>query len=164
MPKVIENLRSRLIGEAQKQVREAGYSAMTIRSVAKACGVGTGTVYNYFPSKDALLAAGMLEAWNGCMERINAAADANELFRGIYDELRAYAAENGALFHDSAAAASYAGAFSRYHAVLRAQLAAPVRKICRDDFTAEFIAEAMLTWTMAGKEYEMIYSVIEKLL
>ena len=53
MPKIIENLESRLIEEAQKQIEEAGYSAVTIRSVAKACGVGVGTVYNYFPSKEA---------------------------------------------------------------------------------------------------------------
>lgn len=164
MPKIIKNLRSRLIAEAQKQVRETGYSAMTIRSVAKACGVGTGTVYNYFPSKDALLAAGMLEAWNKSVERITAATSADELFRCIYDELRAYAEENGALFHDLAAVASYAGAFSHYHVMLRAQLAAPVREFCGDDFTAEFIAEALLTWTIAGKEYEKIYSVIKKLL
>ena len=40
MPKIIENLESRLLAEAERQIREDGYSAMTIRSVAKACGVG----------------------------------------------------------------------------------------------------------------------------
>ncbi len=50
MPKIIENLQSKLIEEAKKQIEEAGYGAMTIRSVAKACGVGVGTVYNYFSS------------------------------------------------------------------------------------------------------------------
>ena len=34
MPKIIENLENRLIEEARKQIEEAGYSAMTIRSVA----------------------------------------------------------------------------------------------------------------------------------
>ena len=50
MPKIIENLKDRLIAEAEKQIAESGYGAVTIRSVAKACGVGVGTVYNYFPS------------------------------------------------------------------------------------------------------------------
>ena len=53
MPKIIENLREKLVREAQYQVEERGYSALTIRSVANACGVGVGTVYNYFASKDA---------------------------------------------------------------------------------------------------------------
>ena len=43
MPKIIENLESRLIAEAKKQIEESGYGTMTIRSVAKACGVGVGT-------------------------------------------------------------------------------------------------------------------------
>ena len=51
MPKIIENIREKLLIEAKKQVMENGYSSMTIRSVATACGVGTGTVYNYFPSQ-----------------------------------------------------------------------------------------------------------------
>ena len=53
MPKIIENLDQRLKEEARRQIRESGYSAMTIRSVAAACGVGVGTVYNYYPSKEA---------------------------------------------------------------------------------------------------------------
>ena len=40
MPKIIENLESKLIEEAKKQVEQSGYGALTIRSVAKACGVG----------------------------------------------------------------------------------------------------------------------------
>ena len=40
MPKIIENLESKLIAEAKKQIEESGYSAMTIRSVAAGCGVG----------------------------------------------------------------------------------------------------------------------------
>ena len=56
MPKIIENLEKRLIAEAKRQIAESGYGATTIRSVAKGCNVGVGTVYNYFPSKDALIA------------------------------------------------------------------------------------------------------------
>ena len=65
MPKIIENLRVRLMEEAKRQIAESGYAFMTMRSVAKGCGVGIGTVYNYFASKNALLAAYLLEDWNG---------------------------------------------------------------------------------------------------
>ena len=44
MPKIIENLPERLAEEARRQIEASGFSAMTIRSVAKACGVGVGTV------------------------------------------------------------------------------------------------------------------------
>ena len=37
MPKLIENLKARLIAEAKRQIEEAGYGAVTIRSVASSC-------------------------------------------------------------------------------------------------------------------------------
>ena len=63
MPKIIENLREKLVCEAKRQVEELGYANLTIRSVAAVCGVGVGTVYNYFSSKDSLVAAFLLEDW-----------------------------------------------------------------------------------------------------
>ena len=56
MPKIIENVREQLLAEAKKQVFEHGYADTTIRSVARACGLGVGTVYNYFSSKEMLIA------------------------------------------------------------------------------------------------------------
>lgn len=166
MPKIIRDLESRLIEEAKKQIEEFGYGAMTIRSVAKACGVGVGTVYNYFPSKDDLLATFMLSDWNQCITAINAVSTYSDspraVARCIYDQLLAYANLHKAIFRDEAAAASFAGSFSRYHTLLRSQLAAPLRKFADSDFAAEFAAEALLCWTMAGKDFDDIYGMIGK--
>ena len=70
MPRIIENLKDRLIAETQKQIEENGYGALTIRSVAKACGVGIGTVYNYFQSKEELIAKHLLDDWKQCIAAI----------------------------------------------------------------------------------------------
>ena len=166
MPKIIENLEVRLIAEAKKQLEQSGYSALTIRSVAKGCGVGVGTVYNYFPSKEALLATYMLENWNACMERIQIASqtatEAKTVLHCIYTQLLQYSEEHRAVFRDEAAASAFAGSFGHYHRLLRAQLAAPLRKFCESDFAAEFVAEALLVWTMAGKEFDDLYGVLKK--
>ena len=166
MPKIIENLEARLIDEAKRQLEESGYSALTIRSIAKACGVGIGTVYNYFPSKDDLLASYMLGDWNECVSticRVSESAQTPEpVARCIHDQLLAYAQRHQAVFRDEAAAAGFAGSFGRYHAMLRTQLASPLEKF-RGGFASEFIAEALLTWTMAGKSFDEIYGMIEKL-
>jgi len=168
MPKIIENLESRLAEEARRQVREAGYSAMTIRSVAKACGVGVGTVYNYYPSKEDLTAAYMLRDWERCVDSIEAASRQSEspelVLLCIHQELRRYAGENGSLFQDKSAASSFAAVWGKYHALLRSQLAAPLARFCGSGFTAEFAAEAILTWTMAGKDFREIYGVLSKIL
>lgn len=167
MPKIIENLDSRILEEARKQIEVSGYSSMTIRSVAAACGIGVGTVYHYFPSKDALIASFMLEDWKKCTDvicSVSANTDSpDDVVRSIYDQLHRFAAQHHAIVKDETAASGFAGSFGKYHAVLRGQLSAPLRKFCGDDFTADFIAEALLTWTMAGKDFEEICSIIQKL-
>ena len=167
MPKIIENLKDRLMAEAKKQIEESGYSAMTIRSVAKACGVGVGTVYNYFPSKEALIATHLLEDWTACVNTIQQVGaqttDPQTILRCIYEQLVGFADRHQAIFRDEAAAAGFAGSFSQYHDVLRAQLAAPLRKFCCSEFTAQFVAESLLTWSMAGKSFAEIFEILKKL-
>ncbi len=168
MPKIIENLQEKLTQEARRQVQEQGYSALTIRSVATACGVGVGTVYNYFASKDALVAAFMLEDWQRSMaivlEVSAQSKDAQPVFAAIHHQLGAFTQLHQAVFTDEAARASFSGASMPYHSLLRRQLAAPLRKFCQDDFTAEFIAEALLTWTIEGRGIEDLHPLLNKLL
>ena len=94
MPKVLDNPRQKLLQEARCQVEEKGYSAMTIRSVAKACHVSVGTVYNYFPSKEALVATHLLEDWTRCVDAIRAVSTYSDQPRPvalcIYDQLAGF--------------------------------------------------------------------------
>ena len=167
MPKIIENPESRLIEEAKKQIEESGYGAMTIRSVAKACGVGVGTVYNYFSSKEELVATHLLEDWKQCILAIQTASACSDIPRPaalcIYEQLISFSRRHQAIFRDETARASFAESFGKYHGILRSQLAEPMRKFCSSDFAAEFLAEALLTWTMAGKSFDEIYGMLERL-
>lgn len=167
MPKIIEGLEDRLKQEARTQIEAAGYAAMTVRSVAAACGVGVGTVYNYFPSKDALIAAYMLEDWRMCMTLIHQAganaAEPGPVLCCMYHQLRHFAHRHKALLGDAAAASAFAGAWGQYHSLLRSQLAKPLEPFCAGPFEAEFSAEALLTWTMAGKSCDEICGILDKL-
>lgn len=168
MPKIIENLQEQLMEEARHQVEKNGYGAVTIRSIAAACGVGTGTVYNYFSSKEELTASFMLKDWQTCLGSMREAADRADApldaLRTVYDHLRSYMDRNASIFGDADAAASFAGSFGKYHALLRSQIAMPLRRFCTDDFAAEFIAESLLVWTANGKCFEEIAPFILKLI
>ena len=103
MPKIIENVREQLLAEAKKQVFEHGYADTTIRSVARACGLGVGTVYNYFSSKEMLIATFVYEDWKGYLSNMQLLPDNQPrvLLEGIYDGLKSFAAQNERLFSDA---------------------------------------------------------------
>lgn len=60
--------RERVVRAALELGAEGGYDAVQMRDVASRAGVALGTIYRYFPSKDALLLAVMVE-WLGDLER-----------------------------------------------------------------------------------------------
>ncbi len=164
MPKILTDPRQSILKEVQRLLSREGYGAVTIRSVAAGCGLAVGTVYNYFPSKEALLAEYLLTDWRQCIAAIDAAGAGAEgpepVARCICDELLYFARKHRAIFQDTAAKGVFAGSFSQYHALLRSQLAAPLRRFCQVDFTAEFAAEALITWTLAGKDFHEIWGLL----
>lgn len=172
MPKILPNVREQLLAEAKKQIIAQGYAQTTVRSVASACGVGVGTVYNYFESKDVLIASFLYEDWKqylDTMQELPRECPAH-LLRGIYTALQTFAAQNRALFSDADAARSAAIGSSARHRMLRAQIAAFILPLCEQSgtqspaFAAEFIAEALLCWSMEGAEFEAVYPLLEKIL
>lgn len=62
-----EERRQRVIRAARKLAASGGYDAVQMRDVATEADVALGTIYRYFSSKDALLAAAMAE-WTAELE------------------------------------------------------------------------------------------------
>jgi AcrR family transcriptional regulator len=60
--------RQRVLVSALDLAADGGYEAVQMRDIATSAGVALGTIYRYFPSKDALLAAAMVE-WMEDLER-----------------------------------------------------------------------------------------------
>ena len=172
MPKIIENIREQLLNETRAQVERQGYGRTTIRSVANACGIAVGTVYNYFPSKDIMIASYMAEDWGKCLQemRTHCGETAETVLRGIYDGLCSFIGRYQPLFQDETAGKAYAAASPARHAQLRRQIASLVIPLCdgRDEqerqYLASFIAEAVIIWALAGTPFDTLYNVLRKLI
>lgn len=55
MPKIIENIRENILVKGKEMLLEESYNNFNIRKLAKNCGIGLGTLYNYFDNKEVLV-------------------------------------------------------------------------------------------------------------
>lgn len=58
-----------ILKASRKLIQQQGWSAVNIRSVAAACGVSVGSIYNYFDSKAALVGATVESVWDEIFRR-----------------------------------------------------------------------------------------------
>ena len=162
MPKILSNVKEQLLLEAKRQTAENGYQKTTIRSVAAACGLGVGTVYNYFPSKEMLIASFMLEDWLACLEQMRShpSDSAELLLRGIWEDLRAFTEKHESLFSDDDAAKVFVSAFHERHQLLKEQIASILLPACHASplenkpLLAAVLAESILSHAVQGYDFE----------
>ena len=174
MPKIIDNLEENLLSAARRLIAEHGYAAVTMRAIAKECGVAVGTFYNYYSSKDAMLAACLLHDWQAALaaagEKTAAAQSAEEAVETVFSAVRAFEEQNRSIFSDESARSSAAGALQKRHGLLRRQIAALLEEPCRrfsdvpdGVFLAEFIAESILSWSGEDIAFSQLWPLLERL-
>ncbi|MBQ4186579.1 MAG: TetR/AcrR family transcriptional regulator [Firmicutes bacterium] len=193
MPKIIDNVRERAIAEARRLMLEESYENLTIRRVAAGLGVAVGTLYNYFPSKDFLIAGVMLEDWQTIMSRLVKEAGVDHAAAATTDPAAASTTERTPItpidrvhrvfdgikeFSDrySKVWAQYSGQSVRseenmYHIQLIQQImhlmdgVVSERAAEADPFLLEFIAENVLRFASDGRtEFSQIEGALTKLL
>ncbi len=109
---------------------ERGYAALTVRGVAKQCGIAVGTVYNYFPSKDMLAAEVMLEDWLAAITAVQqnclSAESPREAVRELYRGVAGFSDIYRPVWVGCAFPASAEVKYAKYHTLLVQQMAACV--------------------------------------
>ncbi len=172
MPKIIENVRVKLLREARRQIEERGYKETTVRSVAAALSIGLGTLYNYFDSKDMLVASFMLEDWNEVMAkmrtRLESDATRAEKLSYVYEGLCEFYSAHKNIFSDPGARKTFSHATEDRHPILIGQISTMVLPIISESdiddkaLLADFISESMLTWSATGREYSTLEPIFIK--
>ncbi len=173
MPKIIDGLQRRILKEAKYQTFKNGYSKVTIRSVAKACNIAVGTIYNYYPSKDFLMASFILLDWIPVEEEIKRqceiAKEPMEVLQGVYGTLEGFISDYRTLFEDKSALQSASAMFWTRHKELRYRLAQMIQGVCMEkakvasEFLPEFIAEAFLAWSIEAHSFADLRCILDPL-
>lgn len=126
MPKIIDEAYEKILSSAKKRMFQEGYSALSLRSVAKDCGMAVGTIYNYFENKDALIASIMLEDWRKALDKMDegcqSASDIQEGFVFIYRAIEAFCTIYDEHWNHYSLAKGSSQAVSRHHLTLQKQL------------------------------------------
>ena len=92
MPKDLGDVHEQIISAAKEMLLQN--ESFSIRALSTKVGIATGTVYNYFPTKEAVIAAVMSEDWQKTLQEMDRTAeeapDLKEGCREIYRELRSF--------------------------------------------------------------------------
>lgn len=71
MPKIINSLRERIKEEATVLFCEFGFEKVDMKTIAKACNIAVGTLYNYYPNKRELYISIVSESWSNTFKKMD---------------------------------------------------------------------------------------------
>ena len=171
MPKIIPELREKILSCARTRIIADESHDFSTRQLASDCGVAVGTIFNYFSSKEEILACIMLEDWTVCLKEMTAEAERAESTRQglcrMEEKLRAFSEPFLAVWRGYGSRAPV----PRYHALLIRQISEPLAVLLRKtqrtcgETELKVLAEMLLACSQreAGLIHQLI-PVMEKLL
>ncbi len=97
-PRIDQDKREAILAAALDLFVERGFHGTSVPSVAEHAGVAAGTIYHYFPSKDALVNV-LFKQWKGAMSAevlrdFPVDGSPREQFRTVWDRMATFALEH----------------------------------------------------------------------
>lgn len=177
MPKILTNVREGILLVGRDLLAESGYDGFSVRAVAGRCGIGVGTLYNYFPSKQQLVAAILRAEWEIHLRRMTQLAKSKDDLRSrlvaIYGELWLFLQGLHSVWADGSAgtmdAVEFAG-IQEQRALVRRQLVDIVGSALEQDhpdriWLADGISRLYLSYAAETKRDDnSIFRLLERLL
>lgn len=174
MPKIIPELRASLIQAARKSLLENGPHDISIRELARECGTAVGTIYNYFPSKEALIAEAMMNDWLECVRGMRESANAEDqplnAVRATAAALRKFTSRYQPMWKQYADEWKSMHSLENRHNQIIAEIADAVKEtlvrfgLLYDPCLPDVIAELLLLASRTKDGFEKITPVMKRIL
>ena len=174
MPKIIPELRTMLIQTARKSLLENGSHDISIRELARECGTAVGTIYNYFSSKEALIAEAMMSDWLECVRSMREDANAEDqpvnAIRATAAALWKFTSRYQPMWKQHADEQKSVHSLESRHNQLIAEISDAVKEtlvrfdLLYDICLPEVIAELLLLASRTKDGFEQIAPVMERIL
>ena len=174
MPKIIPELRASIIQAARKNLLENEMHDISMRRLAQECGTAVGTVYNYFPSKEALIAEIIMPDWLECCREMKECAVSGpeplEAALAITTALRKFTSQYAPVWKNYAGEQNSLTSLVSRHNQIIGEIAAAVKEmllrfdLLYDEFLPEIIAEMILSASRTEDGFRRIVPVLERVL
>lgn len=106
MPKLIENAKEKIITEGRKILLNKNYKELSIREIAKQCGIAVGTFYNYFSTKEDLVIEIFKDDWNKVFDLTKKLRDMDDTFKNkiacLYEVMDEFISKYITIFYEIA--------------------------------------------------------------
>ncbi len=158
IPKIIENIRDDIMRCAEIILKTDGYDAMSIRRIARECKSAVGTIYNYFESKDDLVAHIILKDWLDVVDGMNEMVSSSKTYAdgavGLYLAIRKFECIYKAVWKQYSRTVGSHGVVMDHHLQLRTQVSSLLdvlakntgcERLCQ---SSPIIAEAIIAATL----------------
>lgn len=174
MPKIIPNVKGRVLGYVKEQLLAGRSRSISIIDIANACNIATGTVFNYFESKDMIFATIILEDWNAALAKMREnsknAESTSAAIDAIYAALKEFVDTYRAAWKDYTSNGNILNIMGVHHSVLRGQLMEIICGLelpeCKDKQMLALIIIENLLWIVrdGNVSYEECKNVIFSLI
>lgn len=133
MPKIIADAKRNIMTTTKQLLFDCGYADMTLRGVAKDCGIAVGTIYNYFSGKEDLVGSIMAEDWMWTRESMQAECEQAQSItfgiKAIYDSIVHFAGLYEPVWSDYASSGRMPDRYDERHLMLRHQIGEVLRSL-----------------------------------
>ena len=173
MPQALPDIREKLLHAARIHMCSDPPETFTMRSIAKECGAALGTAYNYFSSKEQLMASVMLADWQICckdMEQASADADnALAALEDIFLALRRFAMIYEPTWQQYESQPNAISQIHRHHGQLMEQIETPIRETlnrfgCMEDVNLPMIlSELLLSFCRREDGFSLLMPTLKKI-
>lgn len=156
MPKIIANVREKILDYTRKALLAGDMQSLTVGNIAAHCGIASGTVFNYFPSKEVIFATVMLEDWQQALTQMRAECEqAETVFAGldaVYRGISQFCGRYAAAWHGYRMDFRFRADWRERHNQLRSQLCGVLQPLLRrfapgrEERFSAFLAENLLLY------------------
>lgn len=174
LPKIIDDARDAILDEARRQILEHGPKKMTIRSVAAKCGVATGTIYNYFPNKEMLVASVILQDWMVSLENMkNECLNASSIVSGlevVYSEIKGFLMLYDHIFKETGVPVAVKYTYINRHNLLCSQISGVLNELYsrfdnpQNEDMLIFLSECLLNCAVRKRDFSFLKNIFIKLM